>query len=94
MREKYGEEENKIRENKPLLEFLVHKSGLIEGSKGVEGKWWIGERYQGKDETTEVQEETEDREKKQLDELCEMHFRALRHIWKDALKWTNENLLP
>ena len=26
--------------------------------------------------------------------VSELHFRALDHIWKDALNWTNENILP
>lgn len=26
--------------------------------------------------------------------LREIHYRALDHIWKDALSWTNENILP
>lgn len=92
-RERYGEEKN-IQENKPLLEFSVNKNGLVESNRGVTGKWWIGERHKAKDETTEEKKNESKDRAKQLDELCEMHFRAMRHIWKDALKWTNENLLP
>jgi len=28
------------------------------------------------------------------DNLEELHYRSLAYIWKDALDWTNENLLP
>lgn len=70
-------------EDRPLVEFLVNKQGMIESGRSVDGEGWISELY------------PEERDKtKQLAEVASMHFQALRHIWKEALKWTNENLLP
>jgi len=33
-------------------------------------------------------------EEKNKQNLIDMHYRALAHIWKDALDWTNEKILP
>lgn len=93
--EKYGEEKN-ILEEKPLLAFMVNKNGLIEANREPKGQWWIGEPHEKEKGATKKQKEeiVNDAEDKQLAEFAEMHFRALKHIWKDALKWANENLLP
>ena len=29
-----------------------------------------------------------------IEKLADLHYRALDHIWQDALDWTNENILP
>jgi len=81
-RERYGESQN-IPEDKAFIEFFVNKHGMIESNGGIEGEWWIGKECKEK--------ETRD---KQLDQVAELHFRALNHIWKDAVTWTNETLLP
>lgn len=70
-------------EDRPLYEFLVTKQGMIESGRSVEGQGWIAEVYTEKEDKA-----------KQLAEIANLHFQALRHIWKEALKWTNENLLP
>ena len=88
-RERYGAGKN-IPEDKPLIDFLVNIHGMIETNVGIEGEWWIGKDYK---EECKTDNEKETREK-QLDQVAELHFRAINHIWKDAVTWTNETLLP
>ena len=90
-RERYGAGKN-IPEDKPLIEFLINKHGMIESNGGIECEWWIGGDYR-EESKTKNKEEKETR-KKQLDQVSELHFRALNHIWKEALEWANEIMMP
>jgi len=68
-------------EDKPLIQLSVNKHGLIKSDGKLEGEWWIGKDGETDDEAREKH-------------VAELHFRTLNHIWKDALDWTNENILP
>lgn len=90
-RERYGAGQN-VPEDRAFVEFFVNKHGMIQSNGGIEGEWWIGKEYKEEgDIKDEKEKETRD---KQLDQVAELHFRALNHIWKDAVTWTNETLLP
>jgi hypothetical protein len=60
------------------LKFLIYRHGAIRSDQ-FEDEWWL-------------QQEKEEKENKKV--LAEIHYRAVEHIWKDALDWTNEDLLP
>ncbi len=74
------------REDKPLIKFTINRHGLIKSSGELDDEWWI------------VQIENEETKKVTMNDNCknlsELYYRALDHIWKDALDWTNENILP
>ena len=59
-------------EDKPLIQFLVNKTGMIKSRGELEDEWWI----------------------KEEGDLADLHYRALDHIWKDSIDWTNENISP
>lgn len=71
-------------EDKPLIQFLVDKHGMVKSGRELEDEWWIEdpaiENDKGGGENWKA--------------LGDLHYRALAHIWKDALDWTNENVLP
>lgn len=65
-------------EDKPILSFSVNRQGLIAATGSLEGEWWL---IPGKT-------------KKRIDQIKDLHYRAMEHIWEDALSWTNEKLIP
>ena len=69
-------------EDKPLIQFSVNKTGMIKSRGELEDEWWI--------------KKEEDLEEDDLEEgdLADLHYRALDHIWKDSIDWTNENISP
>lgn len=44
--------------------------------------------------TGELDDEWRIKGKEIEEKLLDLHYRTLDHIWKDALNWTNENILP
>lgn len=68
-------------EDKPLIDLLVNRSGMIKSRGNLEGEWCIGNDSEATDDND-------------LSKIVELHFRALNHIWKDALDWANEIILP
>jgi len=69
-------------EDKPLIDYTVDEDGLIKSSGSLEDEWWV--------KCDNNKKNTEER----YDNLEDLHFCTLVHIWKDALDWSNENLLP
>ena len=76
-------------EDKPLISFSVNKNGLIRSSGELEGEWWVGAT-----EGECCDPITEGKPSVPIKKLADLHYRALDHIWQDALDWTNENILP
>ena len=54
---------------------------MIKTHGNLEGEWWI-------DKVSEAADEND------LSKVAELHFRALNHIWKEALDWANEIMMP
>lgn len=73
-------------EDKPLLKLSIDDHGKITESDKIDDEWWIG-KSEG-----ECADWVADAETKKS--LQEMHCRVLRVIWRDALNWVNERLLP
>ncbi len=69
-------------EDKPLIQFLVNKTGMIKSRGELEDEWWI--KKEGDLEEDDLEE----------GDLADLHYRALDHIWKDSIDWTNENISP
>ena len=70
-------------EHNPLVRFSVNRYGIIRSSGELDDQWRI------------LDSGNKDEEKKKNDKtILDLHYRALDHIWKDALDWTNENILP
>lgn len=65
-------------EDKPLIQFTVDRQGIIRSTDELDDQWRI--------------KDVKDADKN--DRLRELHYRALDHIWRDALDWANENVLP
>ena len=65
-------------EDKPLIQFSVDRLGIIKSTGEIDDEWRI----------KDIEDDTKNKR------LGELHCRALDHIWKDALSWTNENILP
>lgn len=76
-------------EDKPLVQFSVNRDGIIRSSDGLDDQWRILDTAGKDDATVSVNNEAENEMIVQ-----DLHYRALDHIWKDALDWTNENVLP
>ncbi len=66
------------REDKPLIQFSVTQHGMIQSSDKLEGQWWIEDQTDPEDRT----------------DLIELHYRTLDLIWREALDWANEIVLP
>lgn len=66
-------------EDKPLVRFCINRDGIIKSGDELDAQWRMLDTVKG-----------EENKKTALD----IHYRALDHIWKDALDWTNENILP
>jgi hypothetical protein len=60
-------------EDKPLIQFLVNRNGIIKCKDKLEDEMWTTENNQ---------------------DLLDLHYRTLDLLWKDALDWVNEELLP
>ncbi len=67
-----------MREDKPLIQFTVTQHGMIQSIDKIEDQWWIEDKTDPEDRS----------------DLIELHYRALDLIWKQALEWSNENILP
>ena len=77
-------------EDKPLISFEINQHGMIQSSGKLKGEWWIKGNDSGSP-TMEPQLTGEIKDKPDLDEL---HYRTLDLIWKEALDWANEIILP
>lgn len=60
-------------EDKPLIQFLVNRNGIIKSKDKLEDEMWTTEN---------------------IEDLLELHYRTLDLIWKDALDWANEIIVP
>jgi len=69
-------------EDKPLVKFSINRDGILRSSGDLDDQWRISD--------TGKKDEEEENNKNILD----LNYRALDHIWRDALDWTNENILP
>ena len=76
-------------EDKPLVQFSVNRDGIIRSSDDLDDQWRILDTAGKDDATARAENETENEKSVQ-----DLHYRTLDHIWKDALDWTNENILP
>ena len=65
-------------EDKPLISFEVTQHGMIQSSGKLEGQWWIEDQTDPEGRT----------------DLLELHYRAIDLIWKEALDWANEIIVP
>ena len=70
-------------EDKPIIQFTVDRHGIVKSRGELDDEWRIEDPKEGKEE-----------EKENKKNLLDLHYRTLDHIWKDALDWTNENILP
>lgn len=77
-------------EDKPLVQFSINVHGIIRSSGKLDDQWRIHDTSK-EDRTTAAKSNKIMENEKTLRDL---HYRALDHIWKDALDWTNENILP
>lgn len=71
-------------EDKPIIQFTVDRHGIVKSRGELDDEWRIEDPKEGK----------EKKEKENKKNLLDLHYRTLDHIWKDALDWTNENILP
>ncbi len=69
-------------EDKPLVKFSINRDGILRSSGDLDDQWRISDT--GK----------EDEEEENKKNILDLNYRALDHIWRDALDWTNENILP
>jgi len=65
-------------EDKPMIQFTVERHGIVRSKGELDEEWRI------------VNEQDEESKKK----LSEFLYCTLDYIWKDALDWTNERMLP
>ncbi len=65
-------------EDKPMIQFTVDRHGTVRSKGELDEEWRI------------VKEQDEEGKKK----LSEFLYCTLDYIWKDALDWANENILP
>ena len=65
-------------EDKPMIQFTVDRHGIVRSKGELDEEWRI------------VNEQDEEGKKK----LSEFLNCTLDYIWKDALDWTNERMLP
>lgn len=79
--------EKSKREDKPLAHFAVNDLGKISIKGKLDDEWWL---YDPKVDCDKDKDPLGDRKKA----VQEMHYRALDLIWRDALNWVNEPLLP
>ena len=70
-------------EDKPMIQFTVNRHGIAKSRGELDDEWRIADPKQDKEKIKEITKS-----------LLDLHYRALDHIWKDALSWTNENILP
>jgi len=70
-------------EDKPIIQFTVNRHGIVKSRGELDDEWRIADPKQDKEKLKEITKS-----------LLDLHYRALDHIWKDALDWTNENILP
>ncbi len=70
--------------DKPLAQFSIDRYGRMQSKNNIEGEWWVGVN----------EKDLENGEPINKKDLYEMHYLTLVHIWKDALSWVNENILP
>lgn len=70
-------------EDKPIIQFTVNRHGIAKSRGELDDEWRIADPKQDKEKLKEITKS-----------LLDLHYRALDHIWKDALDWTNENILP
>jgi len=70
-------------EDKPMIQFTVNRHGIVKSRGELDDEWRIEDPKQDEEKLKEITKS-----------LHELHYRALDHIWKDALDWTNENILP
>ncbi len=76
------------REENPLLNFTVNGHGLIIESDKLDDEWILIIKKNG---NKRIQTS---KDKINNSAISELHTRAIARIWKEALDWTNENLLP
>jgi len=74
-------------EDKPLIQFSVDQHGMIQSSGKLQDEWWVWD----KDEAPADEKNSEKEDRKAL---LDLHYRALEAIWKEALDWVNEDILP
>lgn len=71
-------------EDKPFAQFSIDRHGRIQSNNNIEGEWLFSVNNKG----------VEDDKTKNKKDLSEIHYLTLVHIWKDALSWVNEKILP
>ena len=76
-------------EDKPIIQFTVNRHGIVKSRGELDDEWRIADPQKEKDEN-----KRKEKERKIRKDLLDLHYRTLDHIWKDALDWTNENILP
>lgn len=85
-------------EDKPLIQFLIDEYGLITTERESEkNEWWINTDIEYKKDLKsekEIKENKDSNIENDKKNLAELHFLTLNKIWKDALDWVNEKILP
>lgn len=76
----------KIKENRPLFSLSVDEYGKISAKGKLDDEWYF--------KSGAEKEEKENEKKENEKALKEMHYRVLDLVWRDALNWGNEALLP
>lgn len=71
-------------EEKALMRFVVDDLGKICAEDKLSDEWWL----------TVAEQDNKKVEQDNKKMVSDLHFRALDLIWRDALNWRNENLMP
>jgi len=67
---------------KPLTQLVVDQHGMIQSDGKISDEWWIKD------------EEKERKREYHIKQLGDLHYRTLEAIWKEALDWINEDIVP
>lgn len=71
-------------EARPLACFAVSDLGEVTIKGKLDDEWWLSD--------TADKKSVSDKQREKI--VKELHYRALDLIWRDALNWVNEPLLP
>jgi len=84
-------------DDKPILKFSLNRHGMIKSTE-LRDEWWIKENKEESDEMILLPAKKAKKDPPNKDTLEEvlkdMHYRALDFIWKEALDWNNEIIMP
>lgn len=81
-------------DDNPILKFSLNRHGMIKSTE-LRDEWWIKETKKEGEEMVLLPTKKNPPNKDTLEEvLKDMHYRALDFIWKEALDWNNEIIMP